>query len=415
MGEDRLHRIQIHPAQGDVLRLLIGREHDVEPLRLARRLGDRRQLCALRLGEDARGVAPGTGDDIVVIRLSLVAHALGVGIGTLHISKAFHHGRRRIDFLQLNLGDLDPHIVAIEDFLRLMHHVVFDLRAQLGQRRLDRCAANDLSHRAFRDAKDQVVRTTGIEQELRCLIGANAPEYSDIDVDDVLVAGQHEAFRQDVASGRVAAALNCPGRAGTKADLGAVDPGHGGPFDPFDGPGDVPVQARRGPVFVGAEAQHDPLLVRLYAVEAAGEPKCYDHGEQDRHAAETHAMTAGQQVTNESLGLADYTFDVGQWTIGPERTTAARTAAARASAAIAARILTTAPGTMRRLPSPSPPPEPPPWPPPPDAAALVAARVTPGALAAIIPGHLVVATPAGRRTIGVPDVIRHIWSRHTNR
>jgi len=114
-----LHRVEIHPAQGDVFRLLIGCHYHVEALRLAGCLGDRGLPRALCLGDDTCRLTACPRDDIVVIGLGLVAHALGVRIRTLHIDLAFDDRSWPVDLLQLHLSYFDPDIISIENFLGL--------------------------------------------------------------------------------------------------------------------------------------------------------------------------------------------------------------------------------------------------------------------------------------------------------
>ena len=57
----------------------------------------------------------------------------------------------------------------------------------------------------------------------------------------------------------------------------------------LDRPGQVVVQTRAGGAGEGAEAQHHALLVRLHAIEAAGEP---DHD--DRDAEQSQAAAAAE-------------------------------------------------------------------------------------------------------------------------
>ena len=174
-----------------------------------------------------------------------------------------------------------------------------------------------------------------------------------------------------------------------------------------------------GPILVSTETEHDPLLVGFHLIKAAGEPQGHDNGDKDRNAAKTHAATARQDVADESLSLLDQAIDVWHRSIGPEGSATKRTASPAAAATIAARLLAAAPWAVRwrlaiaitaltsafrasplaataRL-----------------AAPLVAARVTPRAGAVVVPWHLEFGSPAGRQTIGVPDVIRHISSGHT--
>ena len=396
-----LHGIDVHAAQRDVLGELVGREHAIEALRLAGRLSDGGLFDTLRLGRDPRCLTTRPRDDIVMERLRLVAHAVSVGVGALYVTKAFDHGGRRIDLLELYLGNLDANVVAIEDLLSLRQDIGFDLGAQLRQRWLDGRAADHFSHGAFSHTTNQCFRLAGVEQETRstALTHANTPEDRDVDVDNVFVAGQHQAFGQHVAPAGVAPRLHPAARARAEADFGAVDPCDGRLFDPLDRPWQMPVQTGRGPVGVGAEPQDNALLVRLDTIDAAAQPE-HDQGKgKDRQATAAGEIAAksapaktaaAQHSADEGLRLSNKLIQIGrpaaEWSARPPTGTAAGTAwliiviaatprSARGWAAgwrTAGRWLTATAWT---------------------ASAGRAARRSPWAWAAIVPGHLVSITP----------------------
>ena len=64
-----------------------------------------------------RRVAARARHDVVAIGLGLVAQPLLVGARALHVAEGFDHLGRRIDLLQLHLGDLDARAVAVEHAL----------------------------------------------------------------------------------------------------------------------------------------------------------------------------------------------------------------------------------------------------------------------------------------------------------
>src|SRR5581483_4144220 len=332
--QDLAHGVDVHALQGDVLRGLVGFQHGVELLRLAGGQRDVGLLGALRGEHDGGGVAAGAGHDVVAVGFGLVAHALGVGVGALHVAEAFDHGIGRIDALELDLRHLDAGAVVVQDLLRLVVHVGFDLGAKLGQRRLDRGTADHLADRAFGHRLHQVVRIAHGEQVLLCVV--DLPEHGEVDVDDVLIPGQHQAFRGHVAP----AAVGVVAARRAVADFGAVDAGDGGQQDLLDRPGQVPVQAGVGAVAVGAETQHDAEFVRLHAVEAAGEPQ-QDDGDADQQqrpaAGEAHAGAAAataDDAADGGLQAGDQQVDVGDArTAGAATAWSAGTRAAGAAAA----------------------------------------------------------------------------------
>ena len=221
---------------------LIGRQHRKEALRLPGRLRDRGQPGALPFRHDPCRIAAGARHDVVAIGFGLVAQAFRVGVGALHIDKAFHHLGWRIDFLQLHLGNLDAALVVVENLLCLVQNVVLDLRAQLGQRRLDRGPPDHLAHRAFRHRLDDQGRVARVEQVADRV--ADLPEHREVDVDDVLIAGEHQALFQNVASALIAG-LDLRVAAAAIADLDAVDPRDGRRQHPLDRPRQVVVEARQ--------------------------------------------------------------------------------------------------------------------------------------------------------------------------
>ena len=77
-----------------------------------------------------------------------------------------------------------------------------------------------------------------MEQVGLCVL--DDPEDGEVDINDVLVAGQHQRFfRQFAAAGAAAFA-------GAVADLGAVDPGDARPQHALDRCRQMVVEARRG-------------------------------------------------------------------------------------------------------------------------------------------------------------------------
>src|SRR6185437_13352037 len=160
-----------------------------------------------------------------------------------------------------------------------------------------------------------------------------------VDVDDVLIPGQHQAFGGNLVAAGVAAGSG-PAGAGAVADLRPVDPRDAGQVDGLDRPGQVPVQAGRRPVSIGAEARHDALLVWLHPIEPAGDPQGDHRKAQQRQsppAAEPAAGGAAQQPADEVLCLGDQPVQVGdrsaaaEWPAATERPAAEWSAAALAA------------------------------------------------------------------------------------
>ena len=69
---------------------------------------------------------------------------------------------------------------------------------------LDLAPADDLAHGALGDRLDRALRVLEVEDEILGAGRVDAPLHVEIDVDDVLVAGEHQAFLEDVAAARLA-------------------------------------------------------------------------------------------------------------------------------------------------------------------------------------------------------------------
>jgi len=100
----------------------------------------------------------------------------------------------------------------------------------------------------------------------------NTPEDDEVDVDDVLVTGDHLTFVSNVtARGAVAADV-------AEADLDTVVARDLGGHHGLDRIGNVIMQSRRGRADPFAKTQDDALLLRVDPVEAGQRPDrdCHD-------------------------------------------------------------------------------------------------------------------------------------------
>ena len=175
------------------------------------------------------------------------------------------------------------------------------------ERRLDRRAADHLAHHALGRGLHRVGRVARVEE----IVGrvADMPEHAEIDVDDVLVAGEHQALGRHVPRGGAARrGLARVGRAAI-ADIDAVHAGDGGKIDRLDGPGQVVVEPGRGEAGEGAEAEHHALLVGLDAVEAGGEPD-RDHGDGEQREAPPPGRAARHEAAQPGLEPGDELIEI---------------------------------------------------------------------------------------------------------
>ena len=134
------------------------------------------------------------------------------------------------------------------------------------------------------------------------------PLNGEIDVDDVLVARQHEAFLKHVARSGAATGI-----AVAVADLRRVDDGDARLDDAADRIREIVVQARLGGAGIAPENQVQADFVGANGVETRRSPK--EHGadcERD-HALAAH-LAAGHHLTQLVLAAPQQFFEVGRRT-----------------------------------------------------------------------------------------------------
>src|SRR6202035_3070244 len=89
--------------------------------------------------------------------------------------------------------------VAVERLLHQFLYAGFRGGAGAGQDRLDVGAADYLAHRAFGDRLHGAFGVLDVEEIVADAVRLDAPQHGEVDVDDILVAGQHQAFFRHVA------------------------------------------------------------------------------------------------------------------------------------------------------------------------------------------------------------------------
>jgi hypothetical protein len=306
-AEQPLHGLEIHALAGDVGRLLV-LVVDLEKARgRAGGLGD--GLLAIGLGRlgDLRGAAARFRHHPVGVGLGLVLRPLGVGTRRLHVAEGIEHLRRRIDLLQLHLGHLDAGPVMIERPLHQILHRHLDGLARAGENRLDLGMADHLAHGAFGDRLHGAFGLLDIEQIIAGAAGLDQPEHREIDIHDVLVAGQHQAFFRYGAAGSAAARVLHRAH----ADIDAVDTRDFRRKRGLDRIGHVIVEAGLGVAHVFAEAQHHPELVGIDPEESGKSP--HHHRDQSDQGDPLTAQTAaGQRLAQPLLATAQELLQIGR-------------------------------------------------------------------------------------------------------
>ena len=240
-------------------------------------------LLAIGFGvlRDLRHAAARLGHHAVGVGLRLVLRALEVGARRLHVAERVDDLRRRIDLLQLHLLDQDAGAVLIERLLHQILHRALDVLPRAGQDRLNVGAADHLAHRAFGDRLHGAFGVLDVEQIVADLGRLDLPQHREIDVDDVLVAGEHQALFGHVAHRGAAARIVDHAH----ADVDLVDAQRLRREDRLDRIGQMIVQAGLHLADVLAEAQHDAKLIRLDPEEPGNAP---EHDRAKRQAARSH-------------------------------------------------------------------------------------------------------------------------------
>ena len=122
---------------------------------------------------------------------------------------------------------------------------------------------------------------------------ADPPEHDEIDIDDVLVAGEHQALFGHVADR--ARGVADVGRA-AHADLDAIDARHFGQLDLLDRIGPAEIQTGRKLADIFAESEHDAELV---GIDPNGEAEKADR--RDQHRGEQHRERAAHAAARHGL------------------------------------------------------------------------------------------------------------------
>ena len=131
----------------------------------------------------------------------------------------------------------------------------------------------------------------------------NLPLNRQINIDNILIAREHQAFFGDVTTlAPIARARPA------KADIDLMDGRDFGAQDRFNRVGQMPVQARIGDLDHFAKAHDDALLVGLDTINARGQPhQKHQHPNPDQSLG---AKAAGQGVFHSLLSHADNVFDI---------------------------------------------------------------------------------------------------------
>ncbi len=305
-AENPLHGLEIHALARDVRRLLVLLVDLVEARRLA--LGFRHGLLTIGLGilGDLGGTAAGLRYDAVGIGLRLVLRAFEIGARGLHVAERVDDLGRRIDFLQLDLLDQDAGAVVVESLLHELLHGGLSGLARAGEDRLDIVAADHLAHGAFGHRLHGALGILDVEEVVPDAGRFHPPQHREIDVDDVLVAGEHQALLGHVAYRRAAPRILDQAH----ADVDLVDAKRLRRERRLDRIRQVIIEARLHLAHELAEPQHHAQFVRLDAEEAGKAPQ-HHGGERDQREAAA-AEIARQHGAQLVLAPAQQFFEIGR-------------------------------------------------------------------------------------------------------
>ncbi len=204
------------------------------------------------------------------------------------------------------MRDLDAGAVFVERRLHQLVHAALDVLPRAGEDRLNGRAADELAHGALGHRLHGALGLLDVEEIVAGAVRLDHPEHREIDIDDVLVAGEHQAFLGHVADGGAAPQiLDQP-----HADIDAVDARDLGREHGLDRVRQVIVEAWLGVAHVLAEAQHHAELVRIDPEEAGEAPdrQRRQHDQGEPLAAEAAAGQHGPQLV---LAAAQELFKIG--------------------------------------------------------------------------------------------------------
>ena len=147
-----------------------------------------------RLLLDTSGLTAGFRHNFGRVSFCLVARTVLILARGLYVTERVNHLCWRINLLQLHETNLDTRAISVQRILHQLPNIGFN-RATLGrQNRLNITLADNFAHRAFGHRFNRGFRFLNIEHKVGGLGGVYLPLYREINIDDILVARQHQAF-----------------------------------------------------------------------------------------------------------------------------------------------------------------------------------------------------------------------------
>ncbi len=172
--------------------------------------------------------------------------------------------------MHLHLRHQHAGLIAVERLLHELMHGGLDVLTRAGENGLNFRAADNFAHRAFSNRFDGAFGLFQVEQKFArpSNLRADHPEHREIDVDDVFIAGEHQALFRHIAHGRAAARVFHE----THADVHAIGVQCLWCQRALDGIREMVIQARLNQPIVLAEPQDHADLVRLHDEETGEAP-----------------------------------------------------------------------------------------------------------------------------------------------
>lgn len=206
------------------------------------------------------GFAASLGQNFVAIGFGLVFETFHIRFGALNFVEGIDNLFGRIGLLQFDTDDFYAGAEFVKHFLQFGLGFVFNFAAVAGDNRLHfRLSDNFAQNRLGGDLNGDV-RAAHVEEVVFGIF--DAPDNSQVNVNDVFVAGQHVAFGERVAAAAVSGFADGDASFLSDADF----------FDAFNRVGQMVVQAGIGRVGISAETQNDALFAGLNLIKARKQP-----------------------------------------------------------------------------------------------------------------------------------------------
>jgi len=289
LAEHRFHGFHVQALAGDLGRLPVFGQQLRKAARFTLGLGHQRFLVAVGFLDLAGGGTARPGNDVIGVGFGLVFQPFLVLARLDGIGERRLHFLRRLRVLQIDVRHQQAGRVGGQGLLHQLLDIGHHLRTAFLEYEVHFALADDFAYHAFGHLLEHGIGITHVEQV--ALRVAHLVLHRQLDVDDVLVLGQHQRLARHRHH-----ALS--GGAGAVADFDETALFDVDDFNLLDRIGYVPVRPRRCGFRIGAESQHHTLLAGVDDIDARKHP---DQGDNAGNHPETRearaATTAAAAVT----------------------------------------------------------------------------------------------------------------------